>query len=180
MQIPVRVRRPQDDEEPQQNLKPAPEAAQQETPAPPPSRSAADEVDWRDMALRLQAEMDNFRKRQQRMAQDQIDSDRARLLLGVLPVADNLERALSQTSRDDGLREGVAITHRALMQWLNQQGVERLDVLGKPFDPVWHDAVNTVPGAQYGVKPDAVVAVTETGYRLNDRPLRPAKVVVAV
>jgi molecular chaperone GrpE len=179
VQIPVRVRRPQNEEEPQETAQPEANAVE-EMPSGQQSRPRADEVDWRDTAMRLQAEMDNFRKRQQRISQDQIASDRERLLLGVLPVADNLERALSQSSRDDGLREGVIITHRALVQWLKQQGVERLDVVGKPFDPAWHHAVSTVPHAQYGVEPDTVVAVSESGYRLNDRQLRPAKVVVAV
>ena len=178
MQIPVKVRRPQDEEEPHHNLEPVAEA-EQEAPAPQ-QRPAADEVDWRDMAMRLQAEMDNFRKRQQRIASEQIDSDRERLLRSFLPVADNLERALSQGGQDDTLREGVAITHRALMQVLQQQGAVRMDVTGQPFDPVWHDAVSTVPHERYGVEPHTIVAFTEAGYRLNNRPLRPAKVVVAV
>ena len=178
MYIPVRVKRPQDDEEPQYARQPEPDAPEEEPVAQPPP--ATDEVEWRDMALRLQAEMDNFRKRQQRMASEQIDSDRERLLRAFLPVADNLERALSQGGRDETLREGVAITHRALMQVLQQQGVERLDVVGMPFDPAWHDAVSTVPSERYGVEPHTIVAMSEAGYRLNNRALRPAKVVVAV
>jgi len=174
----VKVRRPLDEEEPQEIEQTPPEVSE-ETPTAPP-RPATDGVDWHDRALRLQAEMDNFRKRQQRIAQDQIDSDRERLLRAFLPVADNLERALSESTRDEALREGVAITHRSMMQVLQQQGVERMDVAGQPFDPIWHDAVSTVPHERYGVKPDTIVAFTEAGYRLNDRPLRPAKVVVAV
>lgn len=178
MQIPVKVRRPLDEEEPQEIEQTTAEVPEETPPAPP--RPAADEVDWRDRAMRLQAEMDNFRKRQQRIAQDQMDSDRERLLRAFLPVADNLERALAQNTQDEALREGVAITHRSMMQVLKQQGVERMEVTGKPFDPTWHDAVSTVPHERYGVEPDTIVAFTEAGYRFNDRPLRPAKVVVAV
>ncbi|MBC7260091.1 MAG: nucleotide exchange factor GrpE [Chloroflexi bacterium] len=179
MQIPVRVTEPEDEDRRAAQPEPTP-AAQEPTPAPERPAPAQEEVDWRDLALRLQAEMENFRKRQQRLAQEQIASDRERMLRGVLPVADNLERALAHSDARDGLRQGVALTRDLLMQWLRQQGVEPLDPTGKPFDPTWHEAVGTVPSADYGVEPQTVVAVSEVGYRLNDRLLRPAKVIVAV
>ncbi len=179
MQIPVRVPEPEDEDRRAAQPEPTP-AAEEPKPAPERPAPAQEEVDWRDLALRLQAEMENFRKRQQRLAQEQIASDRERMLRGVLPVADNLERALAHSDARDGLRQGVALTRDVLMQWLRQQGVEPLDPTGKPFDPAWHEAVGTVPSAAYGVEPQTVVAVSEVGYRLNDRLLRPAKVIVAV
>lgn len=179
MQIPVKVIPPEDDKERTAQTEGA-APAQEPAPATPQPAPAQPDVDWRDMALRLQAEMENFRKRQQRLAQEQIASERERLLRGVLPVADNLERALAHADAQDGLREGVALTRDVLMQWLRQQGVEPVNPLGKPFDPTWHEAVGTVPSAHHGVEPQTVVAVSEMGYRLNDRVLRPAKVIVAV
>ncbi len=181
MQIPVKVIPPEDDENRATQSQQTPPAEEPTSaPAPEPPAPAPEEVDWRDLALRLQAEMENFRKRQQRLAQEQIAADRERLLRGVLPVADNLERALAHAGAQDGLRQGVELTRNVLMQWLRQQGVEVLDPVGKPFDPAWHEAVGTVPSAHYGVEPQTVVAVSEAGYRLNDRVLRPAKVIVAV
>ncbi len=181
MQIPVKVIPPEDDNERAARGEQTPPAKEPASaPAPEQTAPAQEQVDWRDLALRLQAEMENFRKRQQRLAQEQIASERERLLRGVLPVADNLERALAHADAQDGLRQGVALTREVLMQWLRQQGVEPLDPVGKPFDPAWHEAVGTVPGAQYGADPQTVVAVSEVGYRLNDRLLRPAKVIVAV
>lgn len=175
MQIPVKVRQPESDDERRKivEVEVGATAAEEEI-------QADSATDWRDMALRLQAEMDNFRKRQQRLAQEQIASDRERLLRGVLPLADNLERALAHKDGQDGLRQGVVITHNALLQWLKQQGVERLDAAGKPFDPAWHDAISTVPASHYDAEPQTVAAVSEAGYRLHDRVLRPAKVIVAV
>ena len=145
-------------------------------------RDQSEEVEeWRDRALRLQAEMDNYRKRQQRCAQDQIEAERHRLLGGFLRVVDDLERALAApVASTAGLREGIELTHRAAMQFLQQEGVERIEAKNRAFDPNWHEAVATVGhnGKQAGTC--TVVEVVEPGYRLGERLLRPAKVVVAV
>lgn len=137
--------------------------------------------EWRDRALRLQAEMDNFRKRQQRLADDKIDAERQRLLRSFLPVVDDLERALAAPSGDGrGLREGVQMTHRAALQLLQKEGIEPIREQGRPFDPHWHEAVATVDHTRLGVAPDTIVDVLEPGYRQQDQLLRPARVVVAV
>ncbi len=151
----------------------------------PPSVAAGDlqgELqDWRDRALRLQAEMDNFRKRQQRLAQDQIEAERRRLLHAFLRVVDDLERALDLAAGSDGgLRQGVELTHRAALQFLQQEGVERLEAQDQPFDPTWQEAVGTVNHSHANAALHTVVQVLEPGYRLGDRLLRPARVVVAV
>ena len=137
--------------------------------------------DWRDRALRLQAEMDNYRKRQQRMAEDKIEAERQRLLRSFLPIVDDLERALAAPSGDGrALRDGVQLTHRAAMQLLQREGVEPIREQGRPFDPHWHEAVATVDHARVGVEPDTIVDVLQPGYRQQDQLLRPARVVVAV
>jgi molecular chaperone GrpE len=150
--------------------------------APRPARGEhAGEVDWKDLALRLQADMDNYRKRQQRLAQDQIDAERQRLLRALLQVADDLERALAAPAGDvRGLKEGVQLTLRTVMQRLQQEGVERIEAQGQRFDPSWHEAVSAVPHDGSGAAPGTVVKVLEPGYRLGDRLLRPARVIVAV
>jgi len=136
---------------------------------------------WRDRALRLQAEIENFRKRQQRLAEERIAADRERLLRSFLYVADDLERALNvDTTHVGSVRQGVDLTYQKIIQLLNQEGVEPIQSVGQPFDPTWHEAVDTVPHQQAGVEPDTIVKVTQKGYRLGDRLLRPARVIVAV
>ena len=164
-----------------------PEGAYDEAaPAPAVSRNVDqiepdESIDWRDRALRLQAEMDNYRKRQQRLAQDSIDAERERLLRGFLLVVDNLERALAVQPGDGrGLREGIQLTHQAALQLLRREGVEPVGAQGQPFDPRRHEAVTTVDHAWAGLPANAIAKVLEPGYRQGDRLLRPAKVVVAV
>jgi len=109
-----------------------------------------------------------------------LDASREFALVPIQVHGDNLERALSGNAANGGLRQGVEVTYNALIQYLRQQGVERVEAEGQPFDPAWHEAVSTVPSAQYGVEPQTVVAVLEAAYRIGDRLLRPAKVIVAV
>jgi molecular chaperone GrpE len=135
---------------------------------------------WRDRALRLQAEIENFRKRQRRLAEDRIEADRGRLLRSFLMIADDLERALKADSGDYGaLREGVEVTHRSMKQLLKQEGVEPIAAEGEVFDPTRHEAVGTVPHQDVGIDKGTVVDVTQKGYRLDGRLLRPARVIVA-
>lgn len=144
--------------------------------------SMPDELqEWRDHALRLQAEMDNYRKRQQRLAEDQIVAERERLLKGFLRTVDNLERALEAPVGDgEGLRQGIELTHRAAVQFLEGEGVERIEAENQPFDPEWHEAVVTVSHNGSTGGKNSVVRVVEPGYRLGGRLLRPARVIVAV
>ena len=146
-----------------------------------PAAAQGHGVDWHDRALRLQAEMENYRRRQRRLAQDEIESERERLLNAFLEVVDDLERALASPSGGGGgLREGVQLTHRAALQRLKKENVERIEAQGRRFDPSWHEAVSSAPSRPLGVAPETVVQVLEPGYRLGDRLLRPARVVFAV
>lgn len=154
--------------------------------------TAGHESNWQEKAQRLQAEMDNFRKRQERRADEAISSERERLLTLFLPAVDNLARALAHeddvhqdgTHQDDAhqdegiesVRLGVELTHRELMRVLAAEGVTPLETIGQPFDPMWHEALATLPAE---VEPGTVVEQVEAGYRLDDKLLRPAKVVVA-
>jgi len=151
-----------------------------EEPVPVQSKPEETLDEWRDRALRLQAEMENFRKRQRRLADERVEADRERLLRSFLRVADDLERALNAEETDaKSLRQGVDMTHQALMQLLEREGVERVEAKGQPFDPTWHEAISTVSHRETGAEPDTVIKVTQPGYRLNRRLLRPARVVVA-
>jgi molecular chaperone GrpE (heat shock protein) len=142
------------------------------------------DVEWRERALRLQAEMENYRKRQQRVAQEQARGAQERLLLDVLTIADNLDRTLSATqhpvSRDsEPIRQGVVLTRDELDRLLSRYDVERIAALHQPFDPRWHEALGVTSAAKLGVEADTVVEVLQAGYRRGERLLRPAGVVVA-
>jgi len=142
-------------------------------------KTIPDAEEWRERALRLQAEMENFRKRQQRLAQEQIEAERHRLLNAFLHVVDDLERVLQAPAADAAaLRRGIEVTHRAATQLLKQEGVEPIRAEGQPFDPNWHEAIAAVKPDD-GMAQGTVLQVTEPGYRLNDRLLRPARVIVA-
>jgi molecular chaperone GrpE len=139
---------------------------------------AKGEPDWQSLALRLQADMDNFRKRQVRRADDAIAVERERLLSLVLPIADNLARALQHDGqRDDSLRQGVELTYRELMRLLEAESMTRIDALGQTFTPELHEAVGTVisNAAEVGT----VIEELESGYKLGEKLIRPARVIVA-
>ncbi len=173
-------------------VKPRSPLVEQAEPEPRALDEPCDGLDeWRERALRLQADMENYRKRQQRLAQDQIGQERNRLLREFLGVVDDLERALAtptgaDSPRDaagttgDALRRGVELTHRAAVQLLEKEGVTAISAAHQPFDPNWHEAVATVPRDGSDVAPGTVVQVIEPGYRFGEQLLRPAKVVVAV
>ncbi len=134
-----------------------------------------------DRALRLQAEMENYRRRQRRQAEEQIEAERKRLLGAFLGVVDDLERALATPDGDEvALRQGVQLTHRQALQLLDREGVEQIEAEGQAFDPSWHEAVATVGRNGSSVAPGTVVQVIEHGYRLGSQLLRPAKVIVAI
>ena len=142
------------------------------------STSSADaEPDWRETAVRLQADMDNFRKRQRRLAEEAASGERERLLAAILPVADNLEKALAiEDMASMKAWKGVALVHRELMRMLRAEGVCRVEALGQAFDPARHEAVakRTAPAPS-----GTVVEELQAGYTLGTRLLRPARVVVA-
>ena len=169
---------------------PVPNASQQEQanmhPVDEGSRIGGCEGDpmWRDRALRMQAEMDTFRRRQRRIAQDQIRTDQEQLLSEMLSVVDNLDRTLSAAQDasqplDASLRQGVTLTRNQLLHLLGKYDVQRIQTHGKPFDPHWHRAVAVVPAGEVGVKSGTVIQVTQPGYRRGERLFRPASVVVA-
>jgi molecular chaperone GrpE len=127
--------------------------------------------------MRLQAEMDNFRKRQARRADEAIAAERERLLRQMLPVADNLARALNHGGAEQkSLQQGVELIQRELMRVLENEGVTRIEAVGQPFDPALHEAVGTRPAQ---AEPDTVVDEVEAGYKLGNRLLRPARVIVS-
>jgi len=149
-------------------------------------------AEYKDKYLRAAAELENTRKRLERRYADQAEEEKKRLLRAFLAVADNLERALAHSG--DGFRDGVRLTYQELQRLLCQEGVEPLEAIGQPFDPYYHEAVDT---ARLSPRPEArpegspksvdgdhdqetVVGQRQKGYLYRGGLLRPAKVEVAV
>jgi molecular chaperone GrpE len=132
----------------------------------------------RDLYLRMTADFDNFRKRTAQDTDRRAAAQKEGFIRDLLPVLDNLERALSSRSPSttEQLREGVQMTLQQVKQLLHRHGIELEESLGKPFNPHWHEAVAT---RQDHSKPDQVVLETyQQGYRRGNEVFRPAKVVV--
>jgi molecular chaperone GrpE len=123
------------------------------------------------------ADFDNYRKRMQRDMDSIVSSRRRMLLERLLPVLDNLQRALQSNAGGETLRGGLEQTLRGFEAVMANEGVKPIEVEGQPFDPRVAEAVGTSPSER--VPEDTVVEVAEKGYTLGDDLLRPAKVIVA-
>jgi molecular chaperone GrpE len=135
---------------------------------------------WQDKYTRLYAELENTKKRLARNYANQAEEQAERLLRDMLPLADNLERALTHTAGKEteaGLRQGVEITLSAFADALAKHGVRVIQAQGQPFDPEWHEAVGAIPHRM--LSPGTVVRVEQKGYTFHDRVLRPARVWIA-
>jgi molecular chaperone GrpE len=132
-----------------------------------------------DRLLRLAAEFENYRKRVDRDRRDQADSAVAGAIEEILPIIDNLERALEAPagSNPDVYRKGVELIHQQMVELLRRRGVTPIDSVGAEFDPNIHQAVAHEVSADH--KEGEVMEEYARGYKLGDRLLRPAMVKVA-
>ncbi|SIO12687.1 molecular chaperone GrpE [Carnobacterium alterfunditum] len=131
--------------------------------------------------LRVQAEMANIQKRNAKEREDAAKFRAQSLALELLPVGDNLERALAIEVTDEqgkSLKKGIEMVKETFAAALKNEGIEVIDPLNEPFDPNFHQAVQTVP-VEEGQKSEIVVQVLQKGYDLKGRVLRPAMVIVA-
>ena len=171
---------------------PAPEA---EPGRPEPEPSAAEEPDpaalaeragkadeYLALAQRTQADFENFRKRMTRAVRAAEARGIGRLAKELLPALDNLDRAIAAVEGSDGedehhLTKGIRLVQSELSAALGRTGIESYAAKGERFDPVHHEAVAQTPVE--GAEPGSIVEVLQSGYRLNELVLRPARVVVA-
>jgi molecular chaperone GrpE len=133
-----------------------------------------------DRALRLQAEMQNLRNRTSREIADERRYSALPVLRDLLPVVDNIERAIEAAEKAgeaENLLEGFRLVRQQLMTILDRHHAELIDAAGKPFDPNFHEAILQQPSAD--VPAGHVMQVTQTGYKLHDRVVRPAQVIVS-
>jgi molecular chaperone GrpE len=133
----------------------------------------------KDRNLRLSADFDNFRKRTNQETTRRATAQKEDFIHGLLPILDNLERAVSSTTTSgscEQLAQGVQMTAQQLNQLLRRHGIEREESQGRPFDPNLHEAVATRKDES---QPDHVILETfERGYRRGNEVFRPAKVAV--
>jgi molecular chaperone GrpE len=151
------------------------EAIEQEDPF---ARVQRERDEYLDLARRTQADFENYRKRAAKEAAAAGERAKGGFVRELLPVVDNLERALASAQQgEQHLAEGVRLVHSELIAVLERNGVEQFDPKGESFDPTVHEALST--RSQDGADPGMVLDVIEKGYKANGTVLRPARVVVA-
>jgi molecular chaperone GrpE len=154
------------------------DAASNLASAPDKQRLQAELAGERDRYLRLATDFDNFRKRTARETERSAAAQKEAFIRDLLPAIDNLERALASegSTSPEQLRQGVRMTLQELTQLLRRHGVEPEESVGKPFNPLYHEAVSVRHDPS---QPDHVILETfQRGYRRGNEVFRPAKVVV--
>lgn len=130
--------------------------------------------------LFLMAEFDNYRKRVTKEKAEIIKNGAEKVLSGLLPIVDDFERGLKATKdadNVDSVREGMELIYNKLIKYLESNGVKAMDSTGKDFDPELHEAIASIPAPSEDLK-GKVIDTTQTGYTINDKVLRHAKVAV--
>ncbi len=144
------------------------------------ARAEQEAAEQREAMLRMHAEMENLRKR---LIRD-LERSQKRALEGImndlLPVRDSLEKGLQAAEEEaslESLKEGKALIKRMLEKVMSDHGLEEIDPAGELFNPELHEAMSLIPSPQH--KENEVIDVIQKGYRLNERLIRPARVVVS-
>ncbi len=153
---------------------------QAEEPLEPFEAAIAEAQRLREQLLRTAADYDNFRKRTRRDLIEASARGRDELLRDLLPVFDNLERAVAhaETATDvKSLAEGIQLVMRQFADSLSRLGIERVSSLGERFDPSVHEAIQQLETEDY--EPGTIAAEVQPGYRAGERLIRPAVVAVA-
>lgn len=135
----------------------------------------------KDKYLRLSAEFDNFRKRTLKEKAELIKNGGEKAINAILPILDDLERALQNMQKAEDVKaiyEGVELIYQKFLKNLHQEGLEKMEPVGEAFDTDFHEAVALVPAPSEEQK-GKVLDCVQTGYKLNEKVIRHAKVVVA-
>jgi molecular chaperone GrpE len=162
-----------------------PSAESSVRPSTPPSgdplaQAQAEAVKMKESWLRTAADFDNFRKRTKREIEEARRGGREDLVRALLPVFDNLERALQSAQRSADVKamaDGLSMVQRQFGDALGREGIVRVPAVGKPFDPSLHEAIQQVETDEHAA--GTVIAEVQPGYMQGDRLLRAAMVVVA-
>lgn len=145
----------------------------------------AERDEARDRALRALAELENFRARSNRLASEASKYASFELAKAILPIWDDLGRALeaAEVAPDgvvnaEALVDGVKMVYNKFLETLAKNGVERIEALNKPFDPNFHESIASLPNDEH--PKNTVIVETQAGFKLHDRVVRPAQVVLSV
>ena len=133
--------------------------------------------DTKNTFQRTLAEYDNYRKRTTKEKADNYNAGRTDAVKAILPMLDTLEMALAAPCSDENYKKGIELTYTTAMNSLKNMGVEQIDALNQPFDPNFHNAV--MQQETEGVEPGIVVNVFQKGYKMGDKIIREATVVVS-
>ena len=153
--------------------KETPKEAEEETKVDPLAEAQAKAEEYLDMARRVQADFDNYRKRSQKEKEDYKAFATADLLSDLLTIVDDLDRALEHNTEENDFVTGVKGVRKNLMKALESKGLKEIDTTGK-FDPNYHEALCTVDGEE----DDMIAEVLQKGYTLNGKVIRYTKVKV--
>ncbi|MFW5908702.1 MAG: nucleotide exchange factor GrpE [Desulfosalsimonas sp.] len=141
----------------------------------------AEAAETYDRLLRLSAEFENYKKRVQRQMEDHKKYANEELIKDLLSVVDNLERALNAAGENQkdtaSMAEGIEMTLNEILKILKKHNVTRVEAMGKPFDPTYHEAIMQEETDEY--PENTVIGEMQKGYLLHDRLIRPAMVVVS-
>jgi molecular chaperone GrpE len=137
-------------------------------------------ADAKDKYLRLSAEFDNYRKRTLKEKAELIKNGAEKTLTAILPVLDDLERAVKTPASEEtkAMHEGIELIFNKFVKVLGQEGLQKIETEGKPFDTDFHEAIALIP-AQSEDQKNQILDCVQTGYTLNEKVIRHAKVVVA-
>ena len=134
-----------------------------------------------DRYLRLSAEFDNFRKRTNKEKAEIIKNGAEKTILAILPILDDMERAISNMHKSndaDALREGVELINNKFLKTLSKEGLSKIETENADFNTDYHEAIAMLPAADEQQK-GKIIDCVQTGYLLNDKVIRHAKVAVA-
>ena len=156
------------------------EEPQEETVEAKLAKSEAEVADLKDRLLRQMAEFDNYRKRTMKEKAEIILNGSASVVTDILPVIDDLERAIANSAKTEDLstlKEGIELIYNKLMHILEQKGLQKISPKNEPFDTDFHEAIAMIPAPSEDLK-GKVLDCAIDGYKLNDKVLRHAKVAV--
>lgn len=165
----------QQDNEQQHSLE---ESSEQEEKVDPTAKAQQEAEQWKDKYIRLVAEFDNYKKRTLKEKSELIINGSEKTINAVLPILDDFERALSDNTEDpNSIKEGFNLIYKKFVETLKKIGVQKIDTDNADFNVDYHEAIAMVPGMG-DEKKGKIIDCVQTGYTLNDKVIRHAKVAV--